>query len=295
MSYFFYRQGQEYGPYSYTEVSGFLWEGRVRLSDLARTEAFREWTPLSTIWRTTSTGNSLTWPFYERNWMESIWMTLLWWLPLPIPVGMFLSAGWAIEAVRRKSRRAADLLPRPYNLGRLLMDGTIVVACFWLYIIIPLLLMWWSMSFGPWTVGLNTVVWLLHHLRGEATPSLWDMLYRQLLYFGARPLIAMAYLALASPLFTAAAILFAQTGRASSFFNLPASLVLVFHRFSGFAKLLAVQAAVVLVTILAALIAAASGIGAIAVILLVAGATWTITYYLGNLAHTCKGRIPPGS
>jgi len=159
MSYFLYRRGQVYGPYSETDVSGFLSEGRVQLSDLSRTDAPCDWTPLSTIWRAPSAGGAISWPFHQRNWMESLWMTLLWWFPLPIPLplGAFLSAGWMIDAVRRKSWGAADPLPRPGSFGRLLRDGAIVVTFGCLYIFLPLMLMWWWTSFGPWTIVLQTL------------------------------------------------------------------------------------------------------------------------------------------
>ena len=74
MSYFLNRQGRVYGPYSETELEGFVSEGRVLLSDPARTEALQEWAPLGAIWRGESGGNALTWPFHQRAWLESLWI-----------------------------------------------------------------------------------------------------------------------------------------------------------------------------------------------------------------------------
>ena len=291
VNYFINRRGQSYGPYSETEMRAFLFEGRIGLSDLAKTEVLRDWAPLGTIWRRPFAGNPITWPFYQQDWFRSLWMTLLWWLPLPLPLGAFLSAGWTIDAVRRKSRRMAEYLPQPGDLGRFLTDGAIVVAFFWLYIVLPVLLIWWSASFGLWTIGLQTFLWLWHYLQGEATPSLWDMLYRQLLLSWSRPAIEFAYLSLASPVFTAAIIRFSQTGKAGSFFNLPASVALVCRHIFGFAKFLVLQAAIMFVVILVAAIAALSGIGAILLIPLVAAATWTSTYFLGELAQKCSAKL----
>ena len=70
MNYFIHRTGQSYGPYSDTQITTFLFEGRVGLSDLARTESLQDWVPLSMIWRTPYAGNSVSWPFYRREWIR---------------------------------------------------------------------------------------------------------------------------------------------------------------------------------------------------------------------------------
>ena len=261
------------------------------LSDLAKTDALQDWVPLSMIWRTPYAGNSVSWPFYRREWIRSLWMTFLWWLPLPIPLGMFLSAGWAIDAVRRKSRRMPESLPQPNDLGRFLTDGAIVVAFFWLYIMLPVMLYWWVASFGLWTLALQISLWLWHHLQGQASPPLWEMLYAQLVLSWWRPVIVLGYISLALPVFSAAVVRFSQTGKAGSFFNLPACVALLFRHFFGFAKFLVLlwcmMAAVISITAIAAL----SGIGVILFFPLMSAAIWTSAYLLGALTEKCSNKL----
>lgn len=291
MNYFIHRTGQSYGPYSDTQIRAFLFEGRVGLSDLAKTDALQDWVPLSMIWRTPYAGNSVSWPFYRREWIRSLWMTFLWWLPLPIPLGMFLSAGWAIDAVRRKSRCMPESLPQPNDLGRFLTDGAIVVAFFWLYIMLPVMLYWWVASFGLWTLALQISLWLWHHLQGQASPPLWEMLYAQLVLSWWRPVIVLGYISLALPVFSAAVVRFSQTGKAGSFFNLPACVALLFRHFFGFAKFLVLlwcmMAAVISITAIAAL----SGIGVILFFPLMSAAIWTSAYLLGALTEKCSNKL----
>ena len=185
----------------------------------------------------------------------------------------------------------AEALPQPENLGRLLLDGAIIGAFFWLYIVLPVLLIWWLFSFGMWTVGLQVSVWLWHYLQGQATPNFWDMLYRQVLLSWWRPVMVFGYVSLASPVFAAAVIRFSQTGRAGTFFNLPASIALVFRRFLGFTKLLVLQWLIVFTVVVAGLIGAMAGIGVVLFVPLVAAATWTLTYLLGELAVKCSAKL----
>ena len=50
LTYFLWRHGQVYGPYSGQELNSFLAQGRAKLSDMARTEGMSQWAPLFTIW-----------------------------------------------------------------------------------------------------------------------------------------------------------------------------------------------------------------------------------------------------
>src|SRR6266446_6791133 len=50
LTYFLWRHGQVYGPYSGQELNSFLAQGRAQLSDMARTEGMSQWAPLFTIW-----------------------------------------------------------------------------------------------------------------------------------------------------------------------------------------------------------------------------------------------------
>ena len=49
MKYYIQRQLQQYGPYSIEEVERYMAQGNIVLTDLARTEAMTNWTPLSQL------------------------------------------------------------------------------------------------------------------------------------------------------------------------------------------------------------------------------------------------------
>ncbi len=49
MSYFILRNGQQYGPYSQTDLERYLAQGGIVATDLARTEAMNQWLPLAQI------------------------------------------------------------------------------------------------------------------------------------------------------------------------------------------------------------------------------------------------------
>ena len=185
----------------------------------------------------------------------------------------------------------SESLPQPSDFGRFLIDGAIAGAFFWLYVVLPILLFWWAASFGLWTIALQTSLWLWHYVQGQATRPLWEMLYRQLLLSWWRPVIVLGYISLALPVFSAALIRFSQTEKASSFVNLPASIALLFRHFWGFAKFLTLLWTIIFAVMLATAIAALSGVGAILFIPLVAAATWTGAYLLGELALKCSREL----
>src|SRR5437016_13791535 len=183
LTYFLWRHGQVYGPYSGQELNSFLAQGRAQLSDMARTQGMSQGAPLCTIWPGASAptlgvasaqapeaavgaypagsntaalatqqqaiidvqpsprSNPVSWPFLEKNWFSSLWMLLLWWfpLPVPVPVGILLGVGWMIDAARRRST-GMGLLPESRDIGRMLLDGFFVALFLVLYILLPLLL-----------------------------------------------------------------------------------------------------------------------------------------------------------
>ncbi len=49
MNYFISRAGQQYGPYSLDEVQRYVSSGNILVTDLARSEAMEQWTPVSEV------------------------------------------------------------------------------------------------------------------------------------------------------------------------------------------------------------------------------------------------------
>ena len=81
-------------------------------------------------------GNAFTWPFAQKNWFLSLWILLIGWIPL-----MTVSIGWMIEAIGRRGRGEADLLPHARNVLRMLSHGILYWVMFALYLAVPIWLL----------------------------------------------------------------------------------------------------------------------------------------------------------
>jgi GYF domain 2 len=322
MHYFVFRQGRVYGPYSIAQMRRFVSEGRVLLSDFARTEAMPQWQALHTIWSEPTgaptawsapplaagrreavaasvgsviRGNALTWPFHQRDWFDSIWMTLLWWIPVPIfPLGALVSVGWLIDATRRRSWKATDLLPRSAAFGRILLDGMIVSFFFCIYILIPVTLAWMITSLGTLGLVIPAAQWTWRYLSGEATGDLLQILFSKVLTLVEARAVIFSYLFVAGSLFTAAGIRFVLTRKASSFLRLPACLTLMFQNIGAFLQFLFLAPVVVATVMVADALVAPTGIGIPLLIPFGAAGTWVLTYLFGNLAVKVQARMQAG-
>src|SRR5581483_10348228 len=259
MGYFLFRQGVTYGPFSVAQMSTFVAEGRVLLSDFAKTEAMVQWQPLQAIWNQpvalpgpiagpvppppipapATRGNLLSWPFHQRAWFTSLWMILLWWFPVPlIPVGAILCIGWSVDAARRWSSKAADLLPRSQNFGRMFLDGLTVVFFFCFYLLIPVTLAWMATQVNTLSFAIPVIKWAWHYLQGQKGIALQDLLSGILVQFLVQRAAIIVYLMLGWPIFTAAGIRLVLSREATSFFPLPACVGLLFRHFWSFVKFL---------------------------------------------------------
>ncbi len=301
MDYFLFRQGVQYGPYNIQQIRTFLSEGRVLPTDLCRTAATPQWQPLQVLWQhapaalPTTRGNILSWPFHQQSWFESLWMTLLWWFPVPLfPLGACLCLGWSVDAARRWSGKASDLLPRPEAFGRMFVDGLTVAAFFCLYIAIPVTIGWIATSLGALSFVVPLLHWSWDYLHNRATVPIADMLGSILVNYLIHRALVLLYLVLAWPLFTAAGIRFVLTRKTASFFELPSCFDILFHNFGAILKFLILSALVSVAVAVADAIAAPTGIGLPLAIPIGAAGVWSITYLFANLAAKVQPAVRTG-
>lgn len=168
------------------------------------------------VMSTLMSGGALTWPFYQDSWVKSLWMPFLWALPL----GNFLSTGWALDSVRRRALRSPQLLPQPENAGSILARGFVVFIFWFIYFVIPLSLISWWMSWAwiapIWELIVEIYQIALHRPHEPISSFLMRNAFVFLSHSGA----LMFYAVLSAPLFLVARIRYAVTGRATSFFRL---------------------------------------------------------------------------
>ncbi|HEY6764516.1 MAG TPA: DUF4013 domain-containing protein, partial [Candidatus Sulfotelmatobacter sp.] len=166
MEIFINRENQQYGPYTLEDVRNYVAQGLIVGTDLARSSAMPSPVTVASFLASAghappplsvapavalagtahapkasaapghSEGNILTWPFHQDRWWESLWMPLLWWVPV---FGTLISFGWTIAVIRRRAARQPEL-PRFADLGAVLKDGFVVAAMSVIYFAIPTLL-----------------------------------------------------------------------------------------------------------------------------------------------------------
>jgi len=328
MDYFLLRQGQVYGPYNIAQMRTFVSEGRVKLTDFARTGATAQWQPLHFLWneRTAvsppwtppapppppppnagaggqavcgvtpasgvSRGNFLSWPFHQRAWFESLWMTLVWWIPL-FGAGIFLNIGWSIEAARKRSWRAPDLLPRADRFGRMLLDGLTVSFFFCAFILIPVTVAWTITSLEKLHFVIPAVTWAWHYFKGEAVGNLLDVLAGVVLENLKHRAMIMLYMLISWPLFTAAGIRFVLTREAISFIHLPDCLGMLFANFGAFFQFFFLAGITAIAVTIGDAFVAATIIAAPMMILLGAAGIWVLTYLFAELAEKVQPFLQP--
>jgi hypothetical protein len=235
-------------------------------------------------------GNLLSWPFHQHAWFESLWMTLLWWIPV---FGPCLGLGWSVDAARRHSAQAVDSLPRPESFGRILLDGLTVALFFSLYILIPVTLAWIATSLSALSLVFPAAEWIWHYLRGEAVANVQDVLTRIFIHYIEQRAMILVYLILAWPLFTAAGVRFVLTRQAMSFFQLPACLSLLFEHFGAILKFLVLSALVAIGVAVTDILVAPTGIGVPLTIPLGAAGIWAMTWLFANLAAKVQPSLQP--
>src|SRR5882672_3499003 len=184
-------------------------------------------------------GNVLTWPFHQEHWLGSLWIPLLWWIfipPVVLPIGAVPAIGWSLDAIARRGRQDARLLPESRDLWRMIKHGLIFLAVWLIYFAIPPVVYGTAVLMNEQYANsalndllLKTAQWgdtyIYHVIFGTPSEDFstisnqFERLARgeelSTLLFA---LAAGLYVVLVVPVFTAGMVRFALTGKARSFF-----------------------------------------------------------------------------
>jgi hypothetical protein len=235
-------------------------------------------------------GNAFTWPFAQKNWFLSLWILLIGWIPL-----MTVSIGWMIEAIGRRGRGEADLLPHARNVLRMLAHGILYWLMFVLYLAVPIWLLGAILTaetaiiteeFNHWATAsiensaitaANVVLGLgvLDQIALIPQQDLLSLLEHWAAVYTAGFVAPVIWVVFALPVFVAATIRLAVTGKLASYFRPFANTGFVLSHFVGFMWLFAVTIAVNLLFLL---------IPVVGWIIWLTMGVWIIAYYAGNLA-----------
>ncbi len=241
-------------------------------------------------------GNAFTWPFRQENWPGRLWVLLLGWIPLFGWLPAFtISFGWMMEAIGRRGRGEADSLPQPRNILQMFVHGIVYWLMLFLYVAVPIWLLGAifaaetaiiTQEFHGWMVnsgenalitGLNVVALGLGASDQFALIPQQDLLtliQRWAVVYTAGFLLPVFWVVFAVPVFMAATIRFAVSGRYGSYFRPIANTAFVLRHFFGFLGLFAVMAAVIVVTGLLPLMG---------IYLFFTAGLWITAYYAGRL------------
>jgi len=237
-------------------------------------------------------GNAITWPFYRANWFASLWMVLIGWFPLPLP--LTISAGWLIDAAARRARRDTDPLPHARNFLRIYRDGLVIWVMSSLYFIIPLLVFgaifsaevalisqqvdeWIATrmtNFGIEMVNTVLTAMSLGQVEQYPLPTFANFLVQEIELYSTVLFAPFVYLCVAVPLFLAGTVRFVITGKISSYFRFFKNFALLIAHFPRFLWAMLLLFALSLITY----------VPFIGVLLWLTAGIWVTAYFIGDLA-----------
>jgi hypothetical protein len=228
-------------------------------------------------------GNAITWPFLEPRWHASVWMPFLWWA-FP-PFGLYIGLGWSLEAIRRQAIGDPQRLPRAQDLSPMMRHGFVVFLMTFLYFWIPLAVLAkifeWNWLLQMW----ESMIWIWNAVLHRPQEPLLAFLTRQTLKLLANASVPALYVALAVPLFVAARIRYALSGKIRSFFNLLGGVLLILRHLGGMLLYLFLAAVTQTALVILGLLFATTGIGLMVSAILGGAGIWILSYLGGNLAQ----------
>lgn len=241
-------------------------------------------------------GNAFTWPFQQENWPGRLWILLLGWIPvfgwLP---ALTISVGWMMDAIGRRGRAETDRLPHPRNILQMFLHGIVYWLMLFLYVAVPIWILGtifatgtaiiaqefhrWMSNSGENVVitGVNVVALGLGASGQIALipqQTLMTLIEHWAAVYTAGLFLPIFWIVFAVPVFMAATIRFAVSGRFGSYFRPIANTGFVLRHFFGFLWLFAVMAGV---TVLAAVLPL------VGIYLLFTVGLWIIAWYAGRL------------
>lgn len=243
-----------------------------------------------------SDGNAFTWPFQQANWRGRLWILLLGWIPVfGLLSAMTVSIGWMMDAIGRRGRDQVDKLPQPRSLLVMFVHGIVYWVMLSFYVTVPIWLLGtlfaaetaiitqefhrWVMNSGQNAIitGINIVALGL----GASEPitlipqqDLLSLIRHWALVYTAGFFLPVFWVVFAVPVFMAATIRFAVSGRFGSYFRPIANTGFVLRHFFGFLWLFAVMVALIVMAGLLPLVG---------IYLLFTVGLWIIAYYGGRL------------
>jgi hypothetical protein len=245
-------------------------------------------------------GNAITWPFVQKNWFSSLWILLIGWFPLPLP--MILSFGWLLDAAGRRARRDPELLPKARNLPGMYGHGIVFWFMLAIYFVIPLMIFgvifsaevtliteainhWiadWLTNFFIQVINFVIGIVSLEPMALRPQQSFADLILHLITDYFSVVLALFIYLVIANALFLAGTMRFATTGKISSYFRIFKNLGLIMAHLPRFIWLL------VLLLLLNLVLVLMLGAGPVGFFLAVTSGVWIAAYLIGHLAATLR-------
>jgi Protein of unknown function (DUF4013) len=242
-------------------------------------------------------GNAITWPFHQKNWFSSLWIVLVGWFPLPLP--MILSFGWLLDAAGRRAHGNSELLPKTRDLLRMYMHGVVVWIALAIYFILPLMIFGaiFSVEFerinediGKWLAGwlTNLLIQFANFFIGiflsEGIPlvahqTLAAFFLQEITSYSEGVLALVIYFIIAVSLFLAGTLRFASTSKIGSYFGVVTNLGLVIAHMPRFLW-------VALLILLLNLVL--GSIPAVGSLFWLTSSVWIIAYLIGDLASRIR-------
>ena len=241
-------------------------------------------------------GNAFTWPFQHENWQSRLWILLLGWIPVfGWLAALTISVGWMMDAIGRRGRGETDRLPSPRNILQMFLHGIVYWLMLFLYVAVPISIIGaifttesaiiaqefhrWVMNSGENVVitAVNVVALGLGASEQIALipqQTLTALIQHWVVAYTAGFFLPMFWVVFAVPVFMAATIRFAVSGRFSSYFHPIANTGFVLRHFFGFLWLIAVMLGVILLAGLLPLVG---------IYLLFTAGLWIIAWYAGRL------------
>ncbi|MEN1679430.1 MAG: DUF4013 domain-containing protein [Planctomycetota bacterium] len=220
----------------------------------------------------------------------------LWWVALLgfVPVlNLLLLRGWRLEVASRVAHGEDNPLPEASGILKYVTNGCVLWFFTLAYTLVPPLLIV-SLGIGGWWDTVCDIVTLVKILIGQSDESLWAFLVNEGMETLACMAIVFVWGIVSIPLYRAAVIRYSVSGNLAAFWNLPASCRFLFSRPWSFTKMYLTSALTWAVVGSVASAIAATGVGALAVFLVVpAMYFWSSGYEYGRLGATLLGDGEP--
>ena len=164
-------------------------------------------------------------PFRQPEWPTRIgWLLVIGFIPV---INLIVFRGWRLAVIRRLARQNPNPLPRANELPQFLLDGVILCFANFVYLAPGIVI---AAVYGSSLLegALEVIGWILDRFQQAENPeSFVDLLGRIIPGLMFEFMTTGLYLLLYWPVHRTAVLLFAVTGKVSSFFNAPLILRLL--------------------------------------------------------------------